>query len=51
MPERTLGFAKWERGEDPPTHELYAPVLPYYFFEGRRGEDGKLHNFFRTEWR
>lgn len=35
----------WQSGAEPPTHERYAPTLPYYFFEG----DG-LHNWFREDW-
>jgi hypothetical protein len=33
---------KWQRGEEPPTHEIYAPTAPYRSFNG----DGK-HNWFR----
>jgi hypothetical protein len=36
----------WHDGAEPPTHELYAPTAPYYYFEG----DG-LHNYFRKDWR
>ena len=42
---------KWARGEMPPTLEPYATALPYYFFDGRRGEDRRSHNYFRGEWR
>ncbi len=35
----------WERGTEPPTHEIYAPTTPYYFFDG----DGR-HNWYREEW-
>jgi spore germination cell wall hydrolase CwlJ-like protein len=44
---------KWQNGDGPPIHELYAPSAPYYFFDGghRIGEDGKPHNVFREEWR
>ena len=42
---------KWARGENPPTLEPYAPEVPYYFFDGRRGEDHRSHNYFREEWR
>ena len=38
--------AKWFAGEAPPTHEIYAPTLPYLFFDG----DGK-NNWFREAWR
>ena len=37
---------KWSAGEEPPTHEIYAPTLPYFFFDG----DGR-ENWFRAEWR
>ena len=37
---------KWARGEEPPTIELYAPTLPYLYFDG----DGK-NNWFRATWR
>lgn len=36
----------WWRGEEPPTHEIYAPSAPYYFFDG----DG-THNWFREVWK
>ena len=36
----------WRQGADPPTHAIFAPSLPYYFFQG----DGS-HNWFREEWR
>ena len=43
---------KWAMGEPPPTHEIFAPELPYYFFDGGyRDESGNLHNYFRKEWR
>jgi len=35
----------WARGAEPPTHELYAPTAPYYFFCG----DG-TNNWFRAVW-
>lgn len=47
----TEEYLKWKNGEEAPTLEPYAPETPYFFFEGRRGEDGKLHNFFRKNWR
>ena len=37
---------KWWSGEDPPTHEAYAPSAPYFFFDG----DGR-NNWFREVWR
>jgi len=39
-------IAAWRAGSAPPTHEIYAPTLPYLFFEG----DGQ-HNWFRAEWK
>ena len=30
---------KWRSGEEAPTHELYAPDLPYYYFSGRNGRN------------
>jgi len=36
----------WHNGENPPTHELFAPNAPYFFFDG----DGK-NNWFREVWR
>lgn len=38
-------LAEWQSGAEPPTHEIYAPTAPYYFFDG----DGR-HNWFREEW-
>ncbi|MCX4355384.1 MAG: hypothetical protein OSJ43_04065 [Oscillospiraceae bacterium] len=38
-------LADWQDGAEPPTHEIYAPTAPYYFFDG----DGR-HNWFREEW-
>ncbi len=38
-------LSEWQRGAEPPTHEIYAPTAPYYFFDG----DGQ-HNWFREEW-
>ena len=38
--------AKWARGGDAPTHEVYAPRVPYYFFDASCGS-----NWFREEWR
>lgn len=38
-------LADWQSGAEPPTHEIYAPTAPYYFFDG----DGR-HNWFREEW-
>lgn len=38
-------LSDWQHGAEPPTHEIYAPTVPYYFFEG----DGR-HNWFREEW-
>lgn len=38
-------LADWQSGAEPPTHEIYAPTVPYYFFDG----DGR-HNWFREEW-
>lgn len=37
--------AKWADGQPPPTHEIYAPTSPYFFYSG----DGS-HNWFRAEW-
>jgi hypothetical protein len=39
-------LSDWWHGAAPPTHELYAPTAPYFFFDG----DGR-HNWFRAEWR
>jgi hypothetical protein len=36
----------WHNGENPPTHELFAPNAPYFFFDG----DG-TNNWFREVWR
>ena len=36
----------WWHGAEPPTHEIYAPTAPYFFFDG----DGR-NNWFREEWR
>ena len=36
---------KWASGAEPPTHEIYAPTAPYYYFEGYDG-----HNWFRGSW-
>ena len=38
-------LSDWQSGAEPPTHEVYAPTAPYYFFDG----DGR-HNWFREEW-
>lgn len=38
-------LSDWQSGAEPPTHEIYAPTAPYYFFDG----DGR-HNWFREEW-
>lgn len=38
-------LSEWQDGAEPPTHEIYAPTAPYYFFDG----DGR-HNWFREEW-
>ncbi len=38
-------LSDWQSGAEPPTHEIYAPTVPYYFFDG----DGR-HNWFREEW-
>lgn len=38
-------LSEWQSGAEPPTHEIYAPTTPYYFFDG----DGR-HNWFREEW-
>lgn len=38
-------LSDWQNGAEPPTHEIYAPTVPYYFFDG----DGR-HNWFREEW-
>jgi hypothetical protein len=35
----------WWEGGEPPTHEIYAPPTPYYFFGG----DGQ-NNWFREEY-
>jgi len=35
----------WESGAPPPTHPIYAPAVPYYFFDG----DGR-NNWFREVW-
>ncbi|GHU94365.1 hypothetical protein FACS1894208_05300 [Clostridia bacterium] len=37
---------KWWGGAKAPTHELYAPTAPYYFFDG----DGS-HNWFRENYK
>lgn len=37
---------RWWNGEEPPTHPVFAPTAPYFYFDG----DGQ-HNWFRTEWR
>lgn len=39
-------LTNWWHGAEPPTHEIYAPTAPYYFFDG----DG-VNNWFREEWR
>ena len=36
---------KWAYGEEPPTHEIYAPDVPYLYFDG----DG-WHNRFRGKY-
>ena len=36
----------WRGGAEPPTHEVYAPTAPYYYFDGRGG-----NNWFRAVWR
>jgi hypothetical protein len=38
-------LAYWREGGEPPTHEIYAPSTPYYFFDG----DGR-NNWFREEY-
>lgn len=38
-------LSEWQTGAEPLTHEIYAPTVPYYFFDG----DGQ-HNWFREEW-
>jgi hypothetical protein len=43
--------SKWASGDLPPTSIPYAPTRPYLFFDGRRGNDGKRHNYFRKDWR
>jgi hypothetical protein len=35
----------WAQGAEPPTHELYAPNAPYYFFYG-----AGINNWFRDVW-
>jgi hypothetical protein len=35
-------MTKWAQGEEPPTHEAYAPETPYLYFNGKNG-----HNWFR----
>ena len=40
-------WEKYKGGDKPPTHELYAPTLPYYFFTGRKDSGGEAHNYFR----
>lgn len=37
---------KWSIGGAPPTHQKYAPSVPYLFFSGKKG-----HNWFRRAWR
>ena len=45
--ERTRqDYISWKNGDDPPTHPIYAPTIPYYFFDG----DSK-NNYFREHWR
>lgn len=39
-------LADWAHGAEPPTHETYAPTVPYYYFDGIGG-----HNWFREVWR
>ena len=39
-------ISKWARGDAPPTHAIYAPTTPYYFYDG----DGS-HNYFREAWK
>lgn len=38
-------LAAWMEGAEPPTHEVYAPTAPYFYFEG----DGR-HNWYREVW-
>ncbi len=38
-------LSDWQSGSEPPTHEIYAPTAPYYFFDG----DGR-HKWVREEW-
>ena len=40
-------WEKFQGGDKPPTHEVYAPSLPYYFFTGRKDKNGEAHNYFR----
>lgn len=42
----TAELMKWVQGEEPPTHEIFAPTLPYFYFDG----DG-TNNWFREAWR
>ena len=39
-------LSDWIQGAEPPTHEIYAPTVPYYYFDG----DGR-NNWFREVWR
>ena len=38
-------LANWASGATPPTHPVYAPSAPYFYFDG----DGK-NNYFREAW-
>ena len=38
-------LANWASGAAPPTHPVYAPTTPYFYFDG----DGK-NNYFREAW-
>ena len=39
---------KWAEDGEPPTHSIYCPETPYYYFAERIGEDGKRHNYYRA---
>ena len=38
-------LTNWANGAEPPTHPVYAPTAPYYYFDG----DG-ANNYFREAW-
>jgi len=44
-------LGKWAAGEPPPTLEPFAPTARYLYFAARRGDCGKMRNFFREVWR